>query len=138
MKTLTNHNGVPYFSKTINGETVYSFTKDFEDIWDQETEDTYSVKAAASALGRKGGSAKSDAKAKKARENGKKGGRPVKQSARIFKNRDGYWTVMLESGEIADGLLQGDEWMRLDLAMARIRRRTDYRPIRDASLDRSI
>ena len=39
---------------------------------------TNDISAAAAALGRKGGKSKSEAKAKAARENGKKGGRPRK------------------------------------------------------------
>jgi hypothetical protein len=39
------------------------------------------INKAAATLGRKGGSAKSDAKAKASRENGKLGGRPKKSMA---------------------------------------------------------
>lgn len=43
--THTNAKGTPYFSKvTDDGETIYSFTEDFEDIWTQEDEDLHSPK----------------------------------------------------------------------------------------------
>lgn len=42
MKTHKNHNGETYYSKTNeDGETVYSFTETFEDIWSQEDQDLY-------------------------------------------------------------------------------------------------
>jgi hypothetical protein len=48
MSNITNHTntaGVTYFSKvTDNGETIYSFTEDFEDIWTQDDEDLHSPK----------------------------------------------------------------------------------------------
>jgi hypothetical protein len=72
MKKHFNHNGIPYFSKTENAETIYSFTEDFEDTWDQETEDTYGVRVAAQAMGR----VKSEKKAAAVRANGALGGRP--------------------------------------------------------------
>jgi hypothetical protein len=38
--THTNSDGTPYYSTTDeNGQTIYSFTKDFEDIWTQEDQD---------------------------------------------------------------------------------------------------
>jgi len=40
INTHTNANGVEYYSTTDeNGETIYSFFKDFEDIWTQDDED---------------------------------------------------------------------------------------------------
>jgi hypothetical protein len=42
IQTNTNKNGETYYSREYeNGETIYSFTKDFEDIWTQEDEDIY-------------------------------------------------------------------------------------------------
>jgi hypothetical protein len=36
----TNTNGIEYYStKDENGDTIYSFTKEFEDIWSQEDQD---------------------------------------------------------------------------------------------------
>jgi len=38
--THINADGTPYYSTTDeNGQTIYSFTKDFEDIWTQEDQD---------------------------------------------------------------------------------------------------
>ncbi len=37
----TNKNGDTYYSKEEDGETIYSFTLDFEDIWTQEDEDLH-------------------------------------------------------------------------------------------------
>ena len=38
--TYTNANGIEYYSTTDeSGDTIYSFTKDFEDIWSQEDQD---------------------------------------------------------------------------------------------------
>jgi len=45
MKTITTHtnkNGIAYFSTTDeNGQTIYSFTQDFEDTWTQDEQDAY-------------------------------------------------------------------------------------------------
>lgn len=42
INTHINSDGETYYSKQYeSGETVYSFTQDFEDIWDQETQDAY-------------------------------------------------------------------------------------------------
>ena len=43
INTHTNPNGEDYFSKEDpeNGETIYSFSEDFEDIWNQADEDIY-------------------------------------------------------------------------------------------------
>jgi hypothetical protein len=39
-----NHNGVTYYStEDEDGQTIYSFTEDFEDIWTQE--DQNAIKA---------------------------------------------------------------------------------------------
>lgn len=46
----------------------------------REVRDALAVSQAAAALGRKGGSATSEAKAAASRENGKRGGRPRKQA----------------------------------------------------------
>lgn len=51
--------------------------------------DIYDTKIAAATLGRKGGKAKSEAKTKAARENGKKGGRPRKSVGENEKPYDG-------------------------------------------------
>ena len=38
--THTNATGTPYYSTTDeNGQTIYSFTETFEDIWTQEDQD---------------------------------------------------------------------------------------------------
>jgi hypothetical protein len=38
--THTNSTGTPYYSTTNeDGETIYSFARDFEDIWNQEDQD---------------------------------------------------------------------------------------------------
>tara|TARA_R110002051_G_scaffold10865_1_gene40470 strand:+ start:308 stop:451 length:144 start_codon:yes stop_codon:yes gene_type:complete len=37
--THTNKNGETYFSKGEGEETIYSFTRDFEDIWTKADED---------------------------------------------------------------------------------------------------
>lgn len=38
--THTNDNGIEYYSTTDeNGNTIYSFSRDFEDIWTQDDED---------------------------------------------------------------------------------------------------
>ena len=43
--THTNAAGTVYFSTTDeDGQTIYSFTEDFEDIWTQEDEDFHSLK----------------------------------------------------------------------------------------------
>ena len=40
--TYTNANGIAYYSTTNeNGETIYSFTEDFEDIWSQDDQDLH-------------------------------------------------------------------------------------------------
>jgi hypothetical protein len=40
MKSHTNAAGATYFSITDeNGQTIYSFTPDFEDIWTQDDQD---------------------------------------------------------------------------------------------------
>ena len=40
IKTHLNKTGSTYYSTTNNdGETIYSFTSDFEDIWSQEDQD---------------------------------------------------------------------------------------------------
>ena len=40
-----NHSITEYFSKKDeNGQPVYSFSRDFEDTWDQETEDEHESK----------------------------------------------------------------------------------------------
>jgi hypothetical protein len=48
MSNITNHTntaGVPYFSTTDeSGQTIYSFTEDFEDTWTQDDEDFHSPK----------------------------------------------------------------------------------------------
>lgn len=48
MKTITKHtnaNGIAYYSTADeNGETTYSFTTDFEDIWSQDDEDLESAR----------------------------------------------------------------------------------------------
>lgn len=42
IKKHTDKNGNIYYSvEDENGEIVYSFNKDFEDTWDQATQDTY-------------------------------------------------------------------------------------------------
>ena len=42
IETHTNKKGVPYFSKTDeNGDAIYSFSEDFDDIWDQDTQYEY-------------------------------------------------------------------------------------------------
>jgi hypothetical protein len=44
MEIYINTNGIIYYSKTDeNGQTIYSFTEDFEDIWTQEVQDEYEV-----------------------------------------------------------------------------------------------
>lgn len=43
--THINANGIPYFSKVSDdGSTIYSFTEDFEDTWNQEDQDLHSPK----------------------------------------------------------------------------------------------
>lgn len=43
--THTNAAGISFFSKvTDEGETIYSFTEEFDDIWTQEDEDFHSLK----------------------------------------------------------------------------------------------
>lgn len=45
IKTHTNKNGETYYSRSDeNGDTIYSFTPDFEDIWTQEDEDLYGTR----------------------------------------------------------------------------------------------
>lgn len=40
MTTHTNSNGTTYYSTTDeSGQTIYSFTEDFQDIWTQEDQD---------------------------------------------------------------------------------------------------
>jgi hypothetical protein len=40
INTHTNANGIAYYSTADeNGETIYSFTEDFEDTWSQDDED---------------------------------------------------------------------------------------------------
>ena len=40
--TYTTANGIAYYSTTNeNGETIYSFTEDFEDIWSQDDQDLH-------------------------------------------------------------------------------------------------
>ncbi len=40
IESHTNANGTAYYSTTDeNGQTIYSFTQDFEDIWTQEDQD---------------------------------------------------------------------------------------------------
>jgi hypothetical protein len=40
-----NHSVTEYFSKKDeNGKTIYSFSTDFQDTWDQETEDQHEAK----------------------------------------------------------------------------------------------
>ena len=42
MKTHKNDNGEAYFSKTNeDGETIFSFTQDFEDYWSQDDQDLH-------------------------------------------------------------------------------------------------
>jgi hypothetical protein len=42
IQTHTNKNGETYYSmESESGETVYSFTQDFEDTWDQDTQSLY-------------------------------------------------------------------------------------------------
>lgn len=42
MNTHTNSLGIPYFSKTDeSGKTIYSFSEDFTDTWDTETQSEY-------------------------------------------------------------------------------------------------
>ena len=42
INTHTNKAGETYYSmENEAGETIYSFTSDFEDTWDQETQDEY-------------------------------------------------------------------------------------------------
>lgn len=43
LTTHRNPKGQVYYSKLIEGEMVYSFTKNFEDIWTQAEEDLYSL-----------------------------------------------------------------------------------------------
>jgi hypothetical protein len=39
-----NKKGLIYFSTTDeDGQTIYSFTEDFEDTWTQEVEDEYEI-----------------------------------------------------------------------------------------------
>lgn len=43
--THINANGISYFSKVSDdGETIYSFTEDFEDIWSQDDEYIHALK----------------------------------------------------------------------------------------------
>ena len=40
IETLKNQNGETYYSTTDeNGQMIYSFTEDFEDIWTQDDQD---------------------------------------------------------------------------------------------------
>lgn len=42
MNTHKNHNGILYFSTSDEtGETIYSFSPDFEDIWTQDDQDLH-------------------------------------------------------------------------------------------------
>ena len=44
MKTITTHtnaNGIPYYSMQDSGQTIYSFSRDFADIWTQEDQDQH-------------------------------------------------------------------------------------------------
>ncbi len=44
MTIHTNTTGTVYYSKTDeDGQTIYSFTEDFDDIWTQEVEDEYEI-----------------------------------------------------------------------------------------------
>jgi hypothetical protein len=67
--------GTVYKIHTIRYGTEYS---DGEYLTKKEANEALAVHKAASALGRKGGLAKSERKTATARENGKKGGRPKK------------------------------------------------------------
>lgn len=55
-------------------------------VWHRAKNTTTEISAAAAALGRKGGAVKSEAKAAAVRENGKKGGRPRKNSLTVKKS----------------------------------------------------
>lgn len=59
---------------------------------------------AAAALGRKGGASKSAAKGKAARENGKKGGRPVEIVGRVYYYDGGQCLAEFRRGS------QNDDW----------------------------
>lgn len=45
ISTHKNHNGILFFSTDENGETIYSFSPDFEDIWTQEDQDFHNQKS---------------------------------------------------------------------------------------------
>jgi len=144
--THTNANGIPYYSMDDDsGNRIYSFTRDFEDVWTQEDEDSIhsgstpskmsDISSAAAALGRKGGKSKSEAKLAAIRENGKKGGRPRKPVANIYVTRSGYWVADEESGrEITTG---GMGWEKQKWLLAGVRK-LGFRPVRRPDLDRSI
>ena len=51
MTTHTNAAGTAYFSTTDeNGQTVYSFSADFDDVWTQNDEDAINADSAPSKL----------------------------------------------------------------------------------------
>lgn len=51
MTTHTNAAGTAYFSTTDeNGQTVYSFSADFDDVWTQDDEDAINADSAPSKL----------------------------------------------------------------------------------------
>lgn len=73
-RSLTLEECFELLNINLDDEDEYGFPK-----WDYELFSMdHDISSAAAALGRKGGSAKTEAKQKASRENGKKGGRPKK------------------------------------------------------------
>jgi hypothetical protein len=59
------------------------------------------ISKAAAAMGRKGGAAKTEAKADAARANGKLGGRPTKPAtAMLIRNAEGGWSLCRWKGDV--------------------------------------
>jgi hypothetical protein len=102
-KNLTIHsvNGADFsdYYVTRQGECGPVHDTDDNEIETAVAENT-AISQAASAMGKKGGAAKSQAKKDAARANGEKGGRPAKSAtAMLIRNAEGGWSLCRWKGD---------------------------------------